>query len=234
MKRTKAEAKQAAIAQAWLPIDKLEDGFLHRVDGKVIGGIRIAPLCLDLRSQVEVRHLISGYQRVIASITVPFQTLSVPKPVDLEWHLMLLAEQAQHFGGLRRQLAINYQGWLANQVHSGASIERWFALLCCFDDTRQISAHRHLLATMVRDLHDAGIDATALDFDDWRELCWLMFHGRRAASEHPPSLAGIGVPRLVDPSATAEEGEGTAAPEMQRDPTTTKEVGRGDPAAISA
>jgi len=219
MKNTKnTNGKAQASAQDWLPIDDIADGFLHRSDGALIGGVRIWPLSLELRSAAEVRKLVRGYQRVIAGLAMPWQVVSLPKPVDLEWHLLQLGEQAAQLRGRRAQLALDYRAWLADRVRSGRSTERLFALLCVFENDQGLGAaqRHHLLVSMARDLHDAGIEARVLSDDDWRELLWLTFNGRRAAIEPPPRLLGVIPPRYEEPVDTGQVA-GAIAPDPEEE-----------------
>ena len=185
-------AEQAAIkarqtAQNWLPVKDLHDGFLIRPDGGVVAGVKISPFNLELKSERETHSIIQSFQAALNGLNVPWQLLSLYRPVDLDQYLGTLDDQISQWQGMRRQVLRDYGQWVRAQAQSGQQVERRYYLLLTRQGKDALAAHRSALRGLTEDVaRIRGFRATILDDALWRELLFLVFHAGQAASETIP------------------------------------------------
>ena len=188
-----ASDAQSQAAQDWLPLADLREGCLIRPDGGVVGGLNIAPMSLDLKSDRDKAQIISAVHAALNSLTVPWEMLSVYRPVDLDSYLSQLDDILGHADPKRRAVLKDYLGWVQGLVRSGSAVERRYYLLLTRTGEGAVKEHRSTLPALRQDLERVqGMQATVLDDALWRELLFLTFHAYQAATESIPAGMRIG------------------------------------------
>lgn len=174
-------------AQNWLPIQDLHDGCLFRPDGGVVAGIAIAPFSLALKSERERTQAIHGFQAALNGLTVPWQILSLYRPVDLDSYLASLDTVTDAATGVRRRVLRDYARWVHQQVQAGDSVERRYYLLMTRTGRDAVAEHQQTIRGLTDDVQRTrGFRADVLTDALWRELLFLMFHAGQAAVESIP------------------------------------------------
>ena len=182
-----ALAHAQAVAQSWLPFKDLHDGFLIRKDGAVVAGIQIAPFNLSLKSERERAIVIQSFQAALNGLNVPWQLLSLYRPVDLDSYLGTLDVQAAAVTGTRRRVLSEYGRWVRSLAQQGGQVERRYYLLMTRQGNDAMAEHRTALRGLLDDVaRIRGFRATVLDDALWRELLFLVFHAGQAATETVP------------------------------------------------
>ena len=181
-----AQARARQRAQSWLPLKDLHDGFLIRPDGAVVAGVKIAPFNLALKSERERQGIITSFQAALNGLTVPWQLLSLERPVDLDAYLDSL-DRIEVPNGPQKRILRDYAGWVRAQAQSGNQVERRYYLLTTRPGKDAQAEHRTALRGLVDDLaRIRGFRTTILDDALWRELLFLVFHADQAATEAVP------------------------------------------------
>ena len=197
--KTAQQASQSA--QNWLPIQAIHDGCLMRKDGAVVAGLKIAPFNLALKSARETQGIIQSFQAALNGLTVPWQWVSLSRPVDLEAYGAHLDQLASQISGLRQPILRDYQQWVRGQAQNGSHVERRYYLLMTRQGPDAQAAHRTALRGLLDDLaRIRGFRATVLDEDLWHELLFLVFHADQVAIEGIPD----GRPRPIPTYAPQE------------------------------
>lgn len=174
-------------AQKWLPFQTVQDGCLIRQDGAVVAGLKIAPFNLSLKSERETQGIIQHFQAALNGLNVPWQWVSLYRPVDLDAYLGTLDDRQNRSQGIRRQILRDYQGWVRHQAHSGQQVERRYYCLMTRQGKEAMAEHRATLRGFLDDVaRIRGFQATVLDDALWRELLFLVFHADQAAEEAIP------------------------------------------------
>ncbi len=96
--RRRTEASESPSAPAW-PAAALEDGRLS-IDGRLVAGLELAPLNLELMAEAEREATIEGLAALYDAVPGPFQLLSVPTQRDPAEHLAAI-EPLVHGRGQR-------------------------------------------------------------------------------------------------------------------------------------
>lgn len=188
-------AQQAA--QDWLPIRDLHDGCLFRPDGAVVAGIVLPPFSLSLKSAREVAHLIAGLQAALNALDVPWQILSLGRPVELDSYLQSLEAQLPDASPARKPLLREYWHWVTGLVRSGETTERRYYLLMVRTGADAVAEHRSGIRDVLDGLSrvDPAFQARAMTDADWRELLFLAFHADQSAVESVPE-GRVGLPPI--------------------------------------
>lgn len=187
LKARPAESATGVSAQDWLPLADLRDGCLIRPDGGVVGGIAVAPLSLALKSESEKWAIIQAVHAAINGLQVPFEILSLYRPVDLDAYLASLDRMLATTDASRRQILRDYLGWVHGLVRSGEAVERRYFILVTRLGPDALQEHRTSLPALVSDLMRArGLQAKVMDDAAWRELLFLTFHSGQSAIEAVP------------------------------------------------
>lgn len=185
-----------AAAQDWLPLADLRGGCLIRPDGAVVGGVVVTPLNLDLKSQNEKRGIVGAVHAAINGLTVPFEILSLYRPVDLDAYLAILDRLLPDAEPHRKAVLRDYLAWVHGLVRSGETVERRYYILVTRIGPDAILEHRTSLRALADDLMRArGMQARVMTDADWRALLFLTFHAGQAAAEPVPD--GLRVPPLL-------------------------------------
>lgn len=189
------EAPLRQAAQDWLPLSDLREGCLIRPDGAVVGGVAVAPLSLALKSENEKRAIIGAIHAAVNGLTVPWQILSVYRPVDLDAYLASLDGMLSEADQRRKQVLRDYTAWVHGLVRSGEAVERRYYILVARTGPDAILEHRTALQALAEDLGRArGMQARVMDDAAWRELLFLAFHSGQAAYEPVPN--GLRMPPI--------------------------------------
>lgn len=197
-------ASHNTAAQDWLPLKDLHSGCLVREDGGIVAGIAIAPYNLALKSDRERTAAINGLWAALNGLSVPWQWLSVYRPVDLDRYLATLDDWLAGADARRRAILRDYIRWVSEMVRSGTTVERKYYLLCTRTGPDAIAEHTTALRTLQTDLgRIRGLRATIMDDAAWRELLFLTFHARQAAVEPVPDAMDR-IASLVHRPATEE------------------------------
>lgn len=199
-----AATLQTMAAQDWLPLKDLHSGCLIREDGGVVAGIEIAPYNLALKSDRERTAAINGLWAALNGLNVPWQWLSVYRPVDLDRYLATLDDLLTLADAPRRAILRDYVRWVSDMVRSGTTVERKYYLLCTRTGPDAPAEHQTVLRGLQTDLgRIRGLRATIMDDAAWRELLFLTFHASQAAVETVPD--GLHRMAPVFRSPTTEE-----------------------------
>lgn len=174
-------------AQDWLPLADLRDGCLIRPDGAAVGGIAVSPLSLSLKSENEKRVIVGAVHAAINGLQVPWQVLSLYRPVDLDSYLASLDGMLANADPRRKAVLRDYLAWVHGLVRSGEAVERRYYLLVTRTGPDAVQEHRTSLRALADDLMRArGMQAHIMSDADWRELLFLTFHAGQAAFEQVP------------------------------------------------
>lgn len=186
-------AQQAA--QDWLPLKDLHDGCLIRPDGGVVAGVTLPAFSLALKSAREVTVLIRGFQEALNGITVPWQLLSLGRPVELDSYLQALDTLLPDTTIDRKPLLREYLRWVTDLVRSGEATERRYYLLLTRTGTDAIAEQRSAVREVVADLSriDPGFQCRPMTDADWRDVLFLAFHADQSAVESTPQ-GRVGIP----------------------------------------
>ena len=198
-------AQAAQAAQDWLPLQDLTpDGLLLRRDGAVVGGLRIRPFSLALRSRRERDAVVAAFAAALNGLQSPYQIVTLPRPIDLDTYLLALSAQRAAAQGRRRQVLGDYGAWVSRLAQQGAATERRAALLVTRTGPEAAAELPPLLRGLEADVaRIRGLDAHPLTEADWRELLFLLWHGDRAAVEPIPTGAPQWAP-VFHPNAEGE------------------------------
>ncbi len=193
---TQALAATLRAAQDWLPLSDLRDGCLVRPDGGVVGGIAISPLNLGLKSEIEKRAIVGAVHAAVNGLQVPWQILSLYRPVDLDAYLGSLDALVGTVDPRRKTVLKEYLGWVSGLVRGGETVERRYYLLVTRTGQDAVAEHRTSLRALADDLmRGPGMQVRVMDDAGWRELLFLAFHAGQAATEAVPD--GIRVPPIL-------------------------------------
>ena len=193
---TTPEATALKAAQDWLPISDLRDGCLVRPDGGVVGGLAIAPLSLGLKSEIEKRAIVSAVHAAVNGLQVPWQILSLYRPVDLDAYLTHLDDLLGTTDPGRKAVLREYLGWVQGLVRSGEAVERRYYLLVTRAGPDAVAEHSTSLRALAEDLmRGPGMQVRVMAAADWRELLFLAFHAGQAAVEAAPD--GLRLPPIL-------------------------------------
>ena len=188
-------------AQNWLPFQDIQENYLIRKDGATVAGVKIAPFNLALKSEREIQGIIQSFQAALNGLTVPWQWVSLSRPVDLEAYWAHLEQVAAQVSGPRQHILRDYQHWVQGQAQSGSQVERRYYLLMTRQGKDAQAEHRTALRGVLDDIaRIRGLRATVLDDALWRELLFLVFHADQAAIEAIPD----GRPRAIPTYAPQE------------------------------
>lgn len=191
-----SQAATLRAAQDWLPLSDLRDGCLVRPDGGVVGGLAIAPLSLGLKSDLEKRAIVGAVHAAVNGLMVPWQILSLYRPVNLDAYLMHLDDLAATADQRRKEVLRDYLTWVSGLVRSGEAVERKYHLLVTRTGPDAVAEHRTSLRALMDDLsRGPGMQVRVMDAADWRELLFLAFHVGQAAIEPVPD--GLRVPPIL-------------------------------------
>jgi hypothetical protein len=175
---------------------------LIRPDGATVGGIAVAPLSLSLKSENEKHAIVGAVHAAINGLQVPWQILSLYRPVNLDRYLASLDAMLANADATRKQVLRDYLAWVHGLVRSGEAVERRYYLLVTRTGQDALQEHRTSLPSLVSDLMRArGLQAKVLTDADWRELLFLAFHAGQAAVEQVPE--GLRMPPRYDPSGVS-------------------------------
>lgn len=190
-------ARQAA--QDWLPLADLREGCLMRKDDAAIGGLRIQPLSLALKSATEQQVIISAVHAALNGLQVPWQILSLYRPVDLDAYLAALDAQLALMDARRKTVLRDYLTWVHGLVQGGEATERRYHLLVTRTGPDAVREHAQSLPALADDLRRApGLQVAVMDNAAWRELLFLAFHSGAAAVEAVPDGLRL-PPRFIPP-----------------------------------
>ena len=185
--RNPAPDTQHQAAQEWLPLADLRDGCLIRQDGAAVGGIAVSPLSLSLKSENEKRAIVGAVHASLNGLQVPFEILSLYRPVDLDSYLASLDGMLADADAHRKAVLRDYLGWVHGLVRSGEAVERRYYLLVTRTGLDAVQEHRGSLRTLADDLMRArGMQARVMTDADWRELLFLTFHSGQSSVERIP------------------------------------------------
>jgi len=177
----------AVTAQQWLPVADIHDGCLFRPDGGVVAGVTLAPYSLMLKSESERTSVIHAFQAALNGLTVPWELLSLYRPVDLDAYLAGLDRRLATVTGPRRQVLRDYTRWVQQQIQGGELVERRYYLFLTRFGSDAVADHRQTLRGLIDDLSRIrGFQAACMTDADWREVLFLLFHADRAAVEPIP------------------------------------------------
>lgn len=178
---------QELAAQDWFPLADLREGCLIRRDGAVVGGLRIQPLSLALKSASEQQVIISAVHAALNGLQVPWQILSLYRPVDLDRYLASLDAQLSTTDARRKAALRDYLAWVHGLVQAGEATERRYCLLVTRTGPDAVREHTQALPALADDLRRApGLQVQVMDSASWRELLFLAFHSGQAAVEAVP------------------------------------------------
>ncbi len=181
--------------QDWLPLADLQGGCLVRPDGVAVGGIVVAPLSLQLKSDAETRVIVGAVHAALNGLQVPFQILSLFRPVDLDAYLAALDGLLLNADARRKIVLRDYLGWVHGLVRSGDAVERRYYILVTRTGPDALREHRTSLGALADDImRGPGMQARVMSDADWRELLFLTFHGGQAAMEPVPD--GLRLPPI--------------------------------------
>ena len=184
----KKPAKNPTV-QTWIPLADLQQGCLMRPDGAVVGGLSIAPINLDLQSDTEKGHIIQAVQEALNGILVPWELVSIYRPVDLDAYLGHLDTLVKQSDSRRRALLQEYLGFVRNMVRSGSTVERRYYLLLTRQGSDAVAEHQTFLPQLSTDFNRArGMQTRVMDDAAWRELLFLTFQADHAAVEPIPDV----------------------------------------------
>ncbi len=187
----KKQAKNPTV-QTWIPCADLQQGCLIRPDGAVVGGISMAPVNLDLQSAAEKSHIIQAVQEALNGIPVPWELLSIYRPVDLDAYMGHLDTLLQQSDSRRRGLLKDYLDFVRDMVRSGSTVERRYYLLLTRQGSDAVAEHQTFLPQLSTDFNRArGMQTHVMDDAAWRELLFLTFQAEQAAVEPVPDVIRI-------------------------------------------
>ena len=153
----------------------------------MVGGIAVAPLSLTLKSENEKRAIVGAVHAAVNGLQVPFEILSLYRPVDLDSYLASLDAMLATADSHRRAVLRDYLAWVHGLVRSGEAVERRYFILVTRTGPDAVMEHRTSLRALADDLMRArGMQARVMADADWRELLFLTFHAGQAAFEQVP------------------------------------------------
>jgi hypothetical protein len=185
----KATTSELAIlaAQDWMPLADLHDGCLIRKDGGVVAGLAMSPMSLELKSDREKSQIINTLHAALNGMMVPWEILSIYRPVALDAYLSQLDDLMQTADPKRRIVLKDYLHWVHGLVRSGVAVERRYYILMTRFGVDALKEHRSTLPALSQDFERVrGFRATVMDDALWRELLFLTFHADQAATESIP------------------------------------------------
>ena len=167
----------------------------------MVAGLKIAPFNLGLKSARETQSIIQSFQAALNGFTVPWQLVSLSRPVDLGAYWVHLDQVAAQVSGPRQRMLRDYRHWVQAQAQSGQQVERRYYLLMTRQGKDAQAEHRTALRGFLDDIaRIRGFRATILDEVLWHELLFLVFHADQAATEPLPD----GRPRVIPTHAPQE------------------------------
>ncbi|MDA8193566.1 MAG: hypothetical protein M0Z53_06175 [Thermaerobacter sp.] len=148
---------------------------LFRPNGGVVAGVTLAPLSLALKADQERASIIQAFQAALNGLTVPWDLVSLYRPVDLD-HLAELDRRLGAARGPRRKVLRDSPAWVQRQGQASEAVERRYYLFITRSGPDAVAGHRQTLRGLVVDLgRIRGFRAAPMTDADWRKCCFCCF-----------------------------------------------------------
>ena len=137
MKRNKKEevkdevlSRKELTAQQWIPLADIKESLVYKKDSTLLAALRVSPKNLELLSDKEKKRIVNALAEVLNGEKEPIQIFCIGRPVDLNYYLEWLQEQAHQQMDFNKKLLLKGFIQQASQVaRSGEVIERRFYMI---------------------------------------------------------------------------------------------------------
>lgn len=137
MKRNKKEevkdeilTRKELTAQQWIPLADIKESLVYKKDSTLLAALRVSPKNLELLSDKEKKRIVNALAEVLNGEKEPIQIFCIGRPVDLNYYLEWLQEQAHQQMDFNKKLLLKGFIQQASQVaRSGEVIERRFYMI---------------------------------------------------------------------------------------------------------
>lgn len=201
---SKADTKSSA--QAWMPIQDIEQFHKVRKDNWAISAIRIQPTNIDLLSLRERRQIISNLQEICNGQQNHYMFFCVGRPVDLDGYINHLEQLKNNTEDpIRKKILQQQIREAANTAISGEALETLYYILFASSNKSELLEHVKLI---VVELKEKGINGHICDHKELMDMNFIFTHPVQAAYERMPEDTRDYIPpQLLNPERMNLYGE---------------------------
>lgn len=203
-KKTQTKSIQDGFStQEWLPYKDISGGFIHRRDGHLVKAVKIVePINISLLSEKKRKETIQSLFEIYNTVDYPKQTISIPRPVDLDGYIEKLTQMKNNETNyIKKSLLQGYIQEAVNLSGSGEAIDLQFYILFSEkyeqknDKRKKTSINAKDILNeraefFVRELTAIGLTTVVCNDNDLRELQFLFLNPIQAAFERAPLSEG--------------------------------------------
>lgn len=180
--------------QSWLPIKDVHNHMIYRKDGYLVAVVMVSPVNIHLLSDHEKSRLIQSLEEVLSGVDVPFQILSIARPVDLDAYIAKLNHmKSEAPNPIKQRLLANYMKTAAQMATSGEALERHFYILLDQQPSKKPQIDEQSLMVrakeMASNLSGAGLSAQLCSDEAIRDLLFIYTNPNQAAFERAPTAS---------------------------------------------
>ena len=181
--------------QEWLPIYDVNNRLMYRRDNYIVAGVTIQPLNLYLLSEKEQAAKISSLYEVLNGIDYEYQTMILPRPVDLDGYIASMTDKLnneEHF--LKKRLLDGYIRQAAMLATGGQALEPQFYFFLPLQLGKKESlSENELLARateLAANLTSASLTSDVCNDQELRDVLFVFTSPQQAAYERSPITSG--------------------------------------------
>ena len=192
---SKAKDEQLSV-QEWMPIVDINKSIKYRKDGKLVSAMRVEPINIGLLSEREQDRIITSMNEIINGLERSYQTLCVPKPVNLDPYLLELEQRIKDTQiNIKRKILQNALKKAAFITTSGEAVERSFYILL-EQEPGKFAEDQALkdINELASEFTGMGLVSHVCSDREHLELEFLITHPAQASTERVPDIATTYLP----------------------------------------
>lgn len=160
----------------FIPFKEVWNNYVYLDNGKIVGGIKVGSLNLDLLFYEEQRLKVERLKKVLNQIDYPIKILSYDEPINLDDNLNILeTKMKQETNKYKERLLREEHKYIEFLNTNKWAVNREFYLIV-EEDSESEALLKQKLNDLIQDLNSMGLSSSFITSEEWRDILFVSLN----------------------------------------------------------
>ena len=175
----------------FIPFNEVWNNYVHVDDNKIIGGIKVGSLNLELLFYEEQKLKVIALKNVLNSIDYPIKIFSINKPINLDKNINILGAKLKNETNKNKvKLLEEDLKFIETLNYDKSAVNREFYLIV-EESSENEQLLKQKLNDLIQDFNAMGLSSSIITSEEWRDILYVSLNPVTSLETFKKDASGI-------------------------------------------
>lgn len=175
----------------FIPFNEVWDNYVYLDNGRIVGGIKISSLNLELLYYEEQKLKVVGLKNILNGIDYPIKIFTINKPINLDKNINIVGTKLRNETNKNKAKLLEEDYKFTESLNfDKAAVNREFYLIV-EEDVNDTALLKQKLNDLIQDFNAMGLSSTLITSEEWRDVLFVSLNPVTSLDTFKKDASGI-------------------------------------------